>query len=73
MNVAAAVVRPPEFGTGLRAHIERASGLAGRRACPSSRDLVLLCTDEPSERRASEPGLAARDRAVRGARGAFAA
>lgn len=71
MNAAAA--RPSEFGTGLRTRIERASGLEGRRARPSSRDLVLLCTGEPAERPASEPRLVSRDRTARGAWGAFAA
>lgn len=71
MNAASA--RPSEFGTGLRLRIESAAGLEGRRACPSSRDLVRLCTGEPTERPAAEPRLVGRDGPARGAWGAFAA
>lgn len=69
MNDAAA--RPSEFGTGLRASIERRQSLADRRPAPSSRDLVRLCSGEPAPeaRPRQGPRPLTPDLAVRGAWG----
>ena len=68
-----AAAAPSEFGTGLRARIERASGLQDRRPRPSSRDLAHLCARKTAEGSALLPRPAGRGPAVRRARGAFAA
>lgn len=39
--------RPPEFGTGLRARLERFEHARERAPLPSSRDLVALLETEP--------------------------
>jgi hypothetical protein len=41
--------RIPEFGTGLRARLERADRVRERAPLPTSRDLVHLLEDEPVE------------------------
>lgn len=46
--------RIPEFGTGLRAKLERADRVRKRAPLPSSRDLVLLLEEEPVERTTPE-------------------
>jgi hypothetical protein len=69
MNAAAASA--VEFGTGLRARLERRETLDLRPAAPPSRDLFRLWAPErPS---APEFALVGRDPAVRGAWGTFAA
>jgi hypothetical protein len=61
-----AAVRPSEFGTGLRASIERRRPLAERLPAPSSRDLVRLCAGEPAPPQARPaPQPLPRDLAVR--------
>lgn len=45
--------RIPEFGTGLRARLERADRARERAPLPSSRDLVHLL-EEPAERTTPE-------------------
>lgn len=59
--------RPSEFGTGLRASIERRQSLADRRPAPSSRDLVRLCSAEQPPAHRPRPAPLPRDLAVRGA------
>jgi hypothetical protein len=44
----------PEFGTGLRARLERAEHARDRAPLPSSLDLVHLLEDEPQERSTPE-------------------
>jgi hypothetical protein len=46
--------RIPEFGTGLRARLERADRVRERASLPSSRDLVYLLDEEPVERTTPE-------------------
>jgi hypothetical protein len=46
--------RIPEFGTGLRARLERADRARERAPLPSSRDLVQLLEEEPAERTSPE-------------------
>ncbi len=46
--------RTPEFGTGLRAKLERADRVRERAPLPSSRDLALLLEEEPVERTTPE-------------------
>lgn len=46
--------RIPEFGTGLRARLERVDRVRDRHPLPSSRDLVQLLEEEPSERTTPE-------------------
>ena len=46
--------RTPEFGTGLRARLERADRAHDRAPLPSSRDLVHLLDETPSERSTPE-------------------
>ena len=46
--------RIPEFGTGLRAKLERADHIRERAPLPSSRDLVLLLEGERVERTTPE-------------------
>jgi hypothetical protein len=53
--------RPPEFGTGLRARLERADRARERAPVPSSRDLVDLLVEEPVERSTPELVLVAGD------------
>lgn len=43
-----------EFGTGLRARLERAEHVRERAPLPSSRDLVMLLEEEPAERSTPE-------------------
>lgn len=42
--------RIPEFGTGLRARLERVDRVRDRHPLPSSSDLVQLLEEEPVER-----------------------
>ena len=46
--------RTPEFGTGLRARLERVDRVRYRNPLPSSRDLVQLLEEEPAERTSPE-------------------
>ena len=46
--------RTPEFGTGLRARLERVDRVRSRNPLPSSRDLVQLLEEEPAERTSPE-------------------
>jgi hypothetical protein len=46
--------RIPEFGTGLRARLERADRVRERAPLPTSRDLVHLLEDEPVEHTSPE-------------------
>lgn len=46
--------RIPEFGTGLRARLERADRARERAPLPSSRDLVQILEQEPVERTSPE-------------------
>ncbi len=46
--------RIPEFGTGLRAKLERVDHIRERAPLPSSRDLVLLLEGERVERTTPE-------------------
>ena len=46
--------RTPEFGTGLRARLERADRVRERAPLPSTRDLVHLLEDETVERTSPE-------------------
>jgi hypothetical protein len=46
--------RTPEFGTGLRARLERADLARERASLPSSRDLVYLLEEAPVERSTPE-------------------
>ncbi|HXV57281.1 MAG TPA: hypothetical protein VD704_05375 [Gaiellaceae bacterium] len=61
---------PREFGTGLRARLERLDRVDARPSLPGSHDLVRLCADEPPSPQPppTEPVLA-----HRGAAGAAAA
>jgi hypothetical protein len=74
MNDAAA--RPPEFGTGLRARLERAEHVRERAPLPSTRDLVALLETEPpapAERTTPELVLVGADRPRHRAPGPVAA
>ena len=44
----------PEFGTGLRARLERADRVLKRDPLPSSRDLLQLLENDPVERTTPE-------------------
>jgi hypothetical protein len=46
--------RIPEFGTGLRARLERVDRVRDRHPLPSSRDLAQLLEEEPAERTSPE-------------------
>jgi hypothetical protein len=64
----------PEFGTGLKAWLERSDQAHVRLETPSSRDLLLLDGDDVvSERQTTERVLVGGDLARRGAHGAAAA
>ena len=64
----------PEFGTGLKAWLERSDHAHVRLETPSSRDLLLLYGDDVvNERQTSERVLVGGDLARRGAHGAAAA
>jgi hypothetical protein len=66
--------RIPEFGTGLRAWIDRTDHAHVRLETPSCRDLLLLYGDDVvSERQTTERVLVGGDLARRGAHGAAAA
>jgi hypothetical protein len=45
--------RTPEFGTGLRARLERADRVRDRAPLPSSRDLVHLLDETPAAERST--------------------
>ena len=64
--------RIPEFGTGLRARLERAHRVRERAPLPSSRDLVDLL-EEPVERTTPELVLVGGDLVRRRAPGPVAA
>jgi hypothetical protein len=53
--------RTPEFGTGLRARLERADLARERAPLPSSRDLVHLLEEVPVERSTPELVLVGAD------------
>jgi hypothetical protein len=64
----------PEFGTGLKAWLERSDQTHVRLETPSCRDLLLLYGDDVvTERQATERVLVGGDLARRGAHGAAAA
>jgi hypothetical protein len=66
--------RIPEFGTGLRAWIDRSDHAHVRLETPSCRDLLLLYGDDVvSERQTTERVLVGGDLARRGAHGAAVA
>jgi len=65
--------RIPEFGTGLRARLERAHRVRERGPLPSSRDLVDLLVEEPVERTTPELVLVGGDLVRRRAPGPVAA
>ncbi len=66
--------RIPEFGTGLRAWINRSDHAHVRLETPSCRDLLLLYVDDVAvERPTTERVLVGGDLARRGAHGAAAA
>jgi hypothetical protein len=66
--------RPPEFGTGLRARLERAEHARERAPLPSTRDLVALLETEPAaERTTPELVLVGADRPRHRAPGPVAA
>lgn len=72
MNEDAAPI--PEFGTGLRARLDRSDHAHVRLETPSCRDLLLLYGDNVvTERRTTERVLVGGDLARRGAHGAAAA
>lgn len=50
---------PPEFGTGLRAKLERVGRARERVPPPPNRDLVALVGEEGAERRLPELGIIA--------------
>jgi hypothetical protein len=53
--------RTPEFGTGLRARLERADLPRERAPLPSNRDLAHLLEEEPAERSTPELVLVGAD------------
>ncbi len=64
----------PEFGTGLKAWLERSDQAHVRLETPSCRDLLLLYGDDVvTERQTAERVLVGGDLARRGAHGAAAA
>jgi hypothetical protein len=64
----------PEFGTGLKAWLERSDQAHVRLETPSCRDLLLLYGDDVvTERQTTERVLVGGDLARRGAHGAAAA
>ena len=66
--------RIPEFGTGLKALLDRSDHAHVRLETPSCRDLLLLYGDDVAvERQTTERVLVGGDLARRGAHGAAAA
>lgn len=63
----------PEFGTGLRARLERLDRAQTRGPAPATQDLIRLCADEPLPPPPTEPVLVPADLTRRSAHGAFAA
>jgi len=68
------VAPAPEFGTGLRARLERLDRAHQTRGpAPTTPELIRLCADEPSPPPPAESVRVAADLTRRGAHGAFAA